>query len=87
MGTIYIPVISEEEYHLFRDIGVTSALPINHSAFLELEDKEIKEATDAGIPVLKMNIDFTGFIKWFNSHRHATYSDLLNYAVFVAQSK
>ncbi len=87
MSVTYIPIISEEEYHLFRDIGVTSQFPMDYSAFLERVGKELKEATKAGIPALKMNIDFTGFIKWFNSGRYASYTDLLNYAVFVTSSK
>jgi len=87
MSVTYIPVVSEEEYHLFRDIGFMSEFPINYSTFLELIDKEIKEGTNADIPVLKVNIDFSGFVKWFNSARYATFSDLLNYSVFVAKSK
>jgi len=87
MAVIYIPVISEEEYPLFRSIVVTPQFPIDYSAFLKLVDKETKEATNLGISALKLNIDFAGFKEWFGTRRYATYSDLVNYAAAVAKSE
>ena len=87
MAVIYIPVICEEEYPLFRSIVVTPKFPIDDSAFLKLVDKEMKEAMNVGISALKMNIDFVGFREWFGTRRYATYSDLVNYAAVVAKSK
>ena len=87
MAVIYIPVIREEEYPLFRSIVVTAKFPSDYSAFLKLVDKETMEATYVGISALKMNIDFAGFKEWFGTRRYATYTDLVNYAAAVAKSK
>ena len=87
MAVIYIPVISEEEYPLFRSILVTPQFSTEYSAFIKLVDKEIKEATNVGISALKMNINFAGFKEWFGTRRYATYSDLVDYAVAAAKSK
>jgi len=87
MAAIRIPLISKDEYPLFTGIGVLSQFPPDYSAFLELFNQEKKNFTDKGIDTIDTHIDFAGFVKWFGTGRYATYSDLLQYAVVVAQSK
>jgi len=84
---INIPVISESEYRLFQQIGITSQFPIDYSAFLEFVDQETKKITDRGIVAIKTNVDFAGFRQWLGRRKYATYSDLLRYAAIIANSE
>jgi hypothetical protein len=84
MAAINIPIISESEYPLFREIGVSGQFPPEYTAFLELfnQDKK-KRIPDPNIITVKTNINFPGFIKWFGTGRYATYQNLYSYAATI----
>ncbi len=84
MASIHIAIVSKEEYPLFSDI---SGFPDDYGAFLDLVDKEIKEATNAGIVAIKVNVNFAGFREWCGTRKHATYNDLLRYAAILIKRK
>lgn len=90
MASINLPVISENEYPLFRSIGVSSQFPENYVAFIDFMSKKNNEACHGGLIAVNVNIDFTGFRDWFvrpgkRGSKYATYNDLLKYAATIHQ--
>lgn len=83
--TVNIPVISENEYHLFRSIGVVSEFPEDFVSFVNIMAKKNNEICHGGIIPVNVNVDFAGFREWFigsghKRRKYATYQDLLKYA-------
>ena len=83
MAAINIPVILENEYPLFQSIGIKSEFPGDYSAFLKLLEQKNKDLINSGVIPVYVDVDFTGFRKWFPAGKYATYSDLICYTTIL----
>jgi hypothetical protein len=85
MNQTVMPFVSREDYHeLLRIVEDQNSFPSDYDSFLKLCDNMIKDYQEAGLNIIKININPSELAEWCRSqNRKINRTAREEYAVFL----
>jgi len=87
MAVIYIPVVAESDYPIFREIGVGGEFPSDFAAFLQRVEQRKTDFHELGYRIREVKVDPAGFKRHIRAGKRATFGHLIRYAARLVGPK